>query len=386
MVSINNRDKLNTIDEAVQDIREGKIIILVDDEDRRNEGSFVMAAEKINPEAINFMVRNGNGIICLTLTPQRIEELKLPMMTEINTSVFDTAFTVSIDAQEGISTGGSTRDRNTTILRAIDPSTRPEDLRRPGHVFPLRARRGGALIRAGKTEGSVDLARLAGLYPAGVICDAMSEDGTISKLAQLQSLAAKYELKITTVAELIRFRLKRERHVSREAETCLPTPWGEFKVIAYKNKINSFIHLALMYGEIKEEPMLVRMHRHCLTGNVLKSTMCNCNFMLEESMKKISSEGNGVIIYLCQEVSSIVFCDRTRTPESKDSDGYASEQVSDVISGATIKDYGIGAQILTDLGIRKIKLMTNNPHRIIGLAGYGLEIIEQVPLGTTLDA
>lgn len=267
--------ELNTIEEALHEFKKGKIIILLDDESRRNEGNLVMAAEKVDAEAINFMVRNGNGLICLSLTPERVDELHLPMMTSINTSLYDTAFTVSIDAEE-VSTGGSSHDRAKTILRAIDPTTKPKDLRRPGHLFPLRAGEGGVLKRAGKTEGGVDLARLAGLYPACVMCDVMNEDGTMAKLPHLRELAARCHLKIVTIADLIKFRLKNERLVSREAETFLPTPMGEFKVIAYKNKINNFIHLALIAGEIKKGRTLVRMHRHCLTGNIFRLLIRIC--------------------------------------------------------------------------------------------------------------
>lgn len=371
--------ELNTIEEALHEFKRGKIIILLDDESRRNEGNLVMAAEKVDAVAINFMVRHGNGIICLSLTPQRVDELHLPMMTNINTSLYETAFTVSIDAEE-ISTGGSSHDRALTIRKAIDPSTRPEDLRRPGHVFPLRAREGGVLKRAGKTEGAVDLARLAGLYPAGVICDAMDENGTMAKLPQLLELAARCDLKIITIADLIKFRLKSERLVLREAETFLPTPWGEFKVIAYRNKLNNVTHLALMVGEIKNAPILVRMHRHCLTGNVFGSTRCDCSQMLQRAMEKIKLEGNGVIVYMCQERSYVSFCDKITTPKSKADEEGQSREVSSFRSRATVKDYGIGAQILTDLGIRKIRLLNNNPQKIVGLSGYGLEIVEHIPL------
>jgi len=372
--------KANTVDEALQDFKEGKIIILVDDEGRKNEGSFVMAAEKVDTEAINFMVRNGNGIICLALPPPKIDELDLPMMTEINTSVFDTAFTISIDAREGISTGGSSHDRATTILKAIDTSTRPGDLRRPGHVFPLRARKGDVLERAGKTEGAVELARLAGLCPAGVMCEVIDEEGSIAKFPVLEKLAGKYHLKIVTISDLINVRLKSERLISRVAETFLPTPRGEFKVIAYENKINSAVHLALVVGEIGPEPALVRMHRHCLTGNLFKSTMCDCDLMLQESMKRVSMEGSGVIVYIYQKASSVSFCNRIRTATSDDEATLQAQDVPSFKPTATIKDYGIGAQILMDLGIRKIRLLTNNPHRIVGLSGYGLEIVEHIPL------
>src|SRR5512139_1252077 len=310
------RNKCNTIDEAIEDMAKGKMVILVDDEDRENEGDLCMAAEKVTPEAINFMAKHGRGLICLSLAPERIDELKLPMMTEDNTSSFGTAFTVSIEAKKGVTTGISAADRATTILAAINPASAPEDLARPGHVFPLRARPGGVLQRAGQTEGSVDLARLAGLYPAGVICEIMSDDGTMARVPELIEFAKRHTLKIITVKDLIHYRTRTERFVKRISDVNLPTDHGEFRAVAYANDMDSNIHIALVKGEIKpEEAVLVRVHSECLTGDVFGSKRCDCGEQLRKAMEMINKEGKGVILYMRQEGRGIGLANKLKAYE-----------------------------------------------------------------------
>jgi 3,4-dihydroxy 2-butanone 4-phosphate synthase/GTP cyclohydrolase II len=373
--------KFNTIDEAIEDIARGKMVILVDDEDRENEGDLCMAAEKVTPAAINFMAKYGRGLICLSLPPQRVEELQLPMMTDENTSQFGTAFTVSIEAKKGVTTGISASDRATTILTAIDPKMGPEDLARPGHVFPLRAKPGGVLQRAGQTEGSVDLARLAGLYPAGVICEIMSDDGTMARVPELIEFAKRHTLKIVTVKDLIHYRTRTERFVKRTSDVNLPTDHGEFRAVAYANDMDSNIHIALVKGEIKpEEAVLVRVHSECLTGDVFGSKRCDCGEQLHKAMEMINKEGKGVILYMRQEGRGIGLANKLKAYELQDKGLDTVEANIKLGFKPDLRDYGIGAQILVDLGVRKMRLMTNNPKKIVGLEGYGLKVVERIPV------
>lgn len=373
--------KFNTIEEAIADIAKGKMVILVDDEDRENEGDLCMAAEKVTPEAINFMAKYGRGLICLSLTPKRVEELELPMMVDHNTSPLGTAFTVSIEAKSGVTTGISAADRARTILTAIDPKTKPNDLVRPGHVFPLKARPGGVLQRAGQTEGSVDLARLAGLYPAGVICEIMNDDGTMARVPELMEFAKTHNLKIVTIKDLIKYRMKRESLVKRFATVKLPTKYGEFTAIAYSNEIDNNIHIALVMGEIKpEDEILVRVHSQCLTGDVFGSKRCDCGEQLHKAMEMVNKEGKGVVLYMRQEGRGIGLMNKLKAYELQEKGLDTIEANAKLGYKPDLRDYGIGAQILVDLGVRKMRLMTNNPKKIVGLKGYGLKVVERVPI------
>ena len=369
---------------AIEDIRQGKMVILVDDEDRENEGDLTMAAEKVTPEAINFMAKHGRGLICLSLTERRLNELRLPMMVSDNTSRFQTAFTVSIDAKKGVTTGISAADRATTILTVVDEGATAEDLVTPGHIFPLRARQGGVLVRTGQTEGSVDLARLAGLKPAGVICEIMNDDGTMARIPDLQNFAKKHALKIVTVADLIKYRMSKESLVRRIATAKLPTKYGGlFTAIVYENDVDPYHHIALLKGEIApQDQVLVRVHSQCLTGDVFGSKRCDCEEQLHTAMAMVEKEGKGVIVYMRQEGRGIGLANKLKAYDLQDSGRDTVEANEALGFKADMREYGIGALILADLGLHKIRLMTNNPRKIIGLQGYGIEVVEMVPIET----
>jgi 3,4-dihydroxy 2-butanone 4-phosphate synthase/GTP cyclohydrolase II len=372
-----------TVEQAIEDIRAGKLVIVADDERRENEGDLVGAAERVTPEMINHMVTHGRGLVCLALLPDRCQALGLPQMAEQNTEAQETAFTVSVDAARrfGVTTGISAADRATTVRVAIDPVAVPSDLRRPGHVFPLRARPGGVLQRVGQTEASVDLARLAGLYPAGVICEILNPDGTMARRPELERFAAAQGLTFITVAQLVAYRLQHERLVHRVAEARLPTPFGEFQIVGYRNDVDEAEHIALVFGEVRgQEGALVRMHSRCLTGDVFGSARCDCGWQLHSAMRMIAQEGRGVIVYLDQEGRGIGLLNKLKAYELQDAGHDTVEANEKMGFKADLRNYGIGAQILLDLGLASIRVLTNNPMKLIGLEGYGLAIVDRVPI------
>ncbi len=376
---------VSTIEEVIEDIKAGKIIILVDDEDRENEGDLCMAAEAVTPEAINFMAKYGRGLICLTLDRELVKKLELPMMVQDNKSPYGTGFTVSIEARTGVSTGISAADRARTIQAAVDPDARPYDLVSPGHIFPLRARRGGVLERTGQTEGSVDLARLAGMTPAGVICEIMNDDGTMSRMPDLEKFAAEHDLKIATIADLVAYRLKKDLLVHRAAEARLPSCFGgEFRAIVYKNDVDKHEHLALVMGEIDpNEEIMVRVHSECLTGDVFGSQRCDCGAQLQEAMRMVSEAGRGVVLYMRQEGRGIGLINKFKAYSLQDEKGLDTVDANIKLGfQPDLRDYGIGAQILRDLGVRKMCLLTNNPKKIVGLEGYDLEVTSRQSIET----
>lgn len=377
--------KLNTIEEAIKDIQDGKVIIVVDDEDRENEGDFVTAARNITPEIINFMATHGRGLICAPLIEDRCEELGLGLMVNDNTSLHATPFTISIDLQgNGCTTGISAHDRAKTIQALIDPNTKNEDFAKPGHIFPLKARRGGVLRRTGHTEATIDIARLAGFEPAGVLVEIMNEDGTMARLPELVEIAKKFNLKIISIADLVAYRIKHETLISKEAEVKLPTEYGDFKLLAFKQTTNEQVHLALVKGEINEnEPVLVRVHSSCMTGDIFGSYRCDCGPQLHAAMQAIEKEGKGIILYMNQEGRGIGLLNKLKTYELQEKGVDTVDANLQLGFGKDERDYGVGAQILRELGAKKLRLLTNNPKKRVAMIGYGLEIVENIAIEIT---
>jgi len=380
---------VSPIEDVVEDIKAGKMVILVDDEDRENEGDLFMAAEAVTPEAINFMATHGRGLICLAMSPDIVEQLNLPMMVRDNKSPYGTGFTISIEARTGVTTGISAADRARTIEAAVDPDASPYDIISPGHIFPLRARKGGVLVRTGQTEGSVDLARLAGMRTAGIICEIMKEDGTMARMPDLEKFAVKHDLKIATIADLVAYRLRKDTLVHRAADARLPTfHAGNFRAIVYTNDVDAFEHVALVKGEIDpEKPVMVRVHSECLTGDVFGSARCDCGSQLHAAMRMIDQEGSGVILYMRQEGRGIGLVNKLKAYTLQDEEGLDTVEANVQLGfKPDLRDYGLGAQMLRDLGVREMQLLTNNPKKIVGLEGYGLKVVDRFPIEVLSDS